>query len=134
MFSGELLPATMEFLLPSIILTLPVFHLKLVRSPTHASLFATASSTGSIGLWNLASSLEEPITGVDGIVVEADVASTGKRGLNRLKWSADGRRIMAAAGDHVHVLSLSEDVVRQKGDEDSRVMSHLVSRGLLERE
>jgi dynein intermediate chain, cytosolic len=104
------------------------------RSPTHPSLFATASSTGSIGLWNLASSLEEPITGGDGIVVETEAATTGKRGLNKLKWSADGRRIMVAAGDHVHVLSLSEDVVRQKGDEDSRVMSHLVSRGLLERE
>ncbi|CAB9502667.1 dynein 1 intermediate chain [Seminavis robusta] len=103
-------------------------------SPIHPSLFATASSTGSIGLWNIASSLEEPITGVDGIVVETEAATTGKRGLNKLKWSADGRRIMAAAGDHVHVLSLAEDVVRQKGDEDSRVMSHLVSRGLLERE
>jgi hypothetical protein len=74
------------------------------------------------------------MTGGDGIVVESETAATGKRGLNKLKWSADGRRITVAAGDHVHVLSLSEDVVRQKGDEDSRVMSHLVSRGLLERE
>jgi hypothetical protein len=29
---------------------------------------------------------------------------------------------------------LSEDVVRQKGDEDSRMMNHLTSRGLLDRE
>ena len=104
------------------------------RSPTHPSLFATASSTGSVGIWNLASSLDEPITGVDGIVVEPEAATTGQRGLNKLKWSADGRRMMVAAGDRVHVLSLSEDIVRQKGDEDHRVMSHLVSRGLLERE
>jgi len=85
-------------------------------------------------LWNLASSLEEPITGADGIVVENEAATFGKCGLNRLKWSADGRRMMVAAGSRVHVLSLSEDVLRQKGDEDSRVVSHLVSRGLLERE
>lgn len=103
-------------------------------SPTHPSMFATASSTGIVGLWNLASSLEEPITGADGIAVEPDAATTGQRGLNKLKWSADGRRMAVAAGDRVHVLSLSEDVVRQKGDEDNRVMSHLVSRGLLERE
>jgi len=81
-------------------------------------------------LWNLASSLEEPITGADGIVVENEAATFGKW----LKWSADGRRMMVAAGSRVHVLSLSEDVLRQKGDEDSRVVSHLVSRGLLERE
>jgi hypothetical protein len=67
-------------------------------------------------------------------VVEVEAAPTGSRGLNKLKWSADGRRIVVAAGDHVHVLSLSEDVQRQKGDEDSRVLGHLVSRGLLERE
>jgi len=103
-------------------------------SPTHPSMFATASSTGIVGLWNLATSLEEPITGADGIAVEPDAATTGQRGLNKLKWSADGRRMAVAAGDRVHVLSLSEDVVRQKGDEDNRVMSHLVSRGLLERE
>lgn len=103
-------------------------------SPTHPAMFATASSTGIVGLWNLASSLEEPITGADGIAVEPDAATTGQRGLNKLKWSADGRRMAVAAGDRVHVLSLSEDVVRQKGDEDNRVMSHLVSRGLLERE
>lgn len=103
-------------------------------SPTHPSLFATASSIGSVGIWNLASSLEEPVTGVEGIVIEPEAASSGIRGLNKLKWSSDGRRLMIAAGDQVHVLNLSEEVVRQKGDEDHRVMSHLVSRGLLERE
>lgn len=104
------------------------------RSPTNPSLFATASSTGSVGVWNLASSLEEPVTGVDGIVVEPEAARTSRRGLNKLKWSADGRRMMVASGDRVHVLNLTEDIVRQKGDEDHRLVSHLVSRGLLERE
>ena len=116
------------------VLTQTFVSLSYCRSPNHPSLFATASSTGIVGLWNLASSLEEPITGVDGIVVEPDAATTGQRGLNKLKWSSDGRRMAVAAGDRVHVLSLSEDIVRQKGDEDHRVMSHLVSRGLLERE
>lgn len=100
-------------------------------SPTHPSLFATASSNGSLGLWNLAQSLEEPMTGSNGIQIEGESAS----GLNKLKWSLDGRRIVAASGNgRVHVLSLSEEVVRQKGDEDARIMSHLISRGLLERE
>jgi hypothetical protein len=42
--------------------------------------------------------------------------------------------MIVASADRVHVLSLSEDVVRQKGDEDARMMSHFMSRGLLERE
>lgn len=92
---------------------------------------ATASSNGTIGLWNFALSLEEPITGSDGIVVEPDAGSG--RGLNKLKWSADGRRLLVASADRVHALVLAEDVVRQKGDEDSRMMNHLLSRGLLDR-
>jgi dynein intermediate chain, cytosolic len=100
--------------------------------PAHASLMATASSNGTVGLWNFSVSLEEPITGSDGIVVEPDGGSG--RGLNKLKWSIDGRRMLAASADRVHVLVLSEDVVRQKGDEDSKMMNHLTSRGLLDRE
>lgn len=38
-------------------------------SPNHPSLLATASSNGSLGLWNLATSLEDPLTGVDGLTV-----------------------------------------------------------------
>ena len=101
-------------------------------NPTHPSLMATASSNGTIGLWNFANSMEEPVTGSDGIVVEPDGISG--RGLNKLKWSPDGRRMLAASSDRVHVLVLSEDVVRQKGDEDFRMMNHLTSRGLFDRE
>jgi len=101
-------------------------------SPAHPSLCATASSNGTICLWNFASSLEEPITGFDGIVVEPDGGSG--RGLNKLKWSQDGRRMIVASADRVHVLSLAEDVVRQKGDESEKIMSHFQSRGLLDRE
>lgn len=109
-------------------------------SPAHPSLFATASSNGTLGLWNLASSLEEPITGSSGILIESDsesgaTATPGLSGLNKIKWSLDGRRLLVASGNgRVHVLGLSEEVLRQKGDEDARIMGHLISRGLLERE
>jgi dynein intermediate chain len=101
-------------------------------NPAHSSFVATASSNGTIGLWNFSHSMEEPITGLDGIVVEPDGGSG--RGLNKVKWSSDGKRLLAASADRIHVLVLSEDVVRQKGDEDSRMMNHLTSRGLLDRE
>lgn len=99
-------------------------------SPTHPSLFATASSNGSIGLWNLATSLDEPITGPDGIVVQPDAMSSGV-GLNKVKWSADGRRLAVAASDKVHLLHFSDDVTRTKGDEETKVMNQLLARGLV---
>lgn len=102
------------------------------RSPSHPTLMATASSNGTLGLWNFAQTLEEPITGSDGIVVEPDGGSG--RGLNKIKWSSDGRRMLVASADRVHVLVLAEDVVRQKGDEDARMMNHISSRGLLDKE
>jgi dynein intermediate chain len=101
-------------------------------NPSHPSLFATASSNGTVGLWNLATSFEDPLTGTDGIVVEPDAMSG--RGLNKLKWSSDGRRMAVASADRLHVLSLSEEVVRQKGDEDSKVMNQLMARGLVTRQ
>jgi len=101
-------------------------------SPSHPTLMATASSNGTVGLWNFAQTLEEPITGSDGIVVEPDGGSG--RGLNKIKWSSDGRRMLVASADRVHVLVFAEDVVRQKGDEDARMMNHFSSRGLLDRE
>jgi WD40 repeat protein len=121
-------------------------------NPVHPSLFATASSNGTIGLWNLAVSLDEPITGQDGggIVVEepepisgtsataAGVAAAGATrqssgSLNKIQWSADGRRLAVASGDRVHVMLLADDVVRPQGDEESQTINHLVARGLLSR-
>jgi len=98
-------------------------------SPSHPSLFATASSNGTVGLWNLASSFEEPVTGQDGIVVEPDALSG--RGLSKLRWSMDGRRMAVASGDRVHVLGLSDELVRTKGDEDNKMMNQLMARGLI---
>ena len=100
-------------------------------SPVHPSLFATSSSNGTIGLWNLAQSMEEPMTGKDGIVVEQDVA---ERALNKIKWSNDGRRLAVASGDMLHVMNLTEDVARPKGDEDTTTMNQLLARGLVARQ
>lgn len=96
-------------------------------SPTHSSLFATASSNGTLGLWNLSESMDEPM--VEAIPVEDDVG----RGLNRLQWSPDGRRIGVASGDRLHVMHLTEDVVKAKVDEDAKMMNDLMARGLIER-
>ena len=48
-------------------------------------------------------------------------------GLNKVRWSAEGRRMLVAAGERVHVLSLADEVLRQKGDEEYRMLNLLVS-------
>lgn len=77
-----------------------------------------------MGLWNLATSLDEPL---------GDVAVNKTNGLNKLKWSLDGRRILVAASDKMYVMSLSEEVLRKKGDESDRMMKQLTGRGLLKK-
>ncbi len=99
-------------------------------------MFATASSNGKLGFWNLASSLDEALTGQEGIAIEKDdsilsSSSPSVRGINRLKWSADGRRLAAACADSVHVLGLSEELWKPNGDESSKLMNNLKTRGLL---
>lgn len=88
-------------------------------NPLHPSLFATASSSGTVGLWNLAESTEEA---QGEIVVEPPGSGVG---INKVRWSADGRRMLVASAERVHVLSLAGDVLRQKGDEEDRMMSLL---------
>lgn len=100
--------------------------------PSHPAVFATASSNGTLGIWNLATSFEEPLTGQEGLLVEPDAMSG--YGLNRLRWSADGRRIAVSSGDRVHVLSMTEEVIRPKGDEDTKLMNQLMARGLISRQ
>jgi len=108
-------------------------------SPVHPSIFATASSNGTVNIWNLATSLDQPISGTEGISIDdfsgADstiASSSSRQGLNRLKWSADGRRMAVASGDKMHVLGVGEDVWKAKGDEESKVMNNLLSRGLIQ--
>jgi len=52
--------------------------------PTHPAIFATVDGTGSLDLWNLNEDTEVPI-------IKTNV---GSKALNRLKWSADGRKIL----------------------------------------
>lgn len=102
-------------------------------SPVHPSLFATGSSNGRLGLWNLAMSLDEPLTGADGIVVdpERSDAASGLTGIHKLSWSLDGRRLAVASSDRVHVLNLTEEVLRSRQAEDDgkRVMQQFMTRG-----
>ena len=101
----------------------------------HPSVFATASSNGSIAFWNMAASIDEPVTGLDGITVEKNSdPMSSSRGVNKLRWSADGRRIAAACSDTLHVLGLSEELWKPKGDEEVRLMSNLKTRGLFDDE
>ena len=99
-------------------------------NPHNPGIFATASSNGTVGLWNLAQSLDESLTG--GLVVSA---SEEVEGLTKLCWSnPDGRRLaVAGGGGRVHVLTLADEVVRPKGDEDAKIVQQLVARGFLSR-
>lgn len=129
-------------LLPSLHSISLRLSMHLYRSPVHPSIFATASSNGTVNLWNLASSLDQPISGSDGIPIGDDTPTTSpidsssvtasRRGLNRLRWSADGRRMAVASGDQLHVLGVGDDLWKCKGDEESRVMSNMISRGFIQ--
>lgn len=103
-------------------------------NPQNPGIFATASSSGTIGLWNLAQSLDESLT--DGLTA-ATTPSEGQaaEGITKLAWSVpDGRRLaVAGGGGRVHVLTLADEVVRPKGDEDAKIVQHLVTRGFLSR-
>jgi dynein intermediate chain len=96
--------------------------------------FATASSNGTLGLWNLATSLDEPITGLQGLLLDRgdNNPSQPSHGVNRIKWSRDGRRIAAACSDTVHVLGMTSELWKPKGNEGAKVMNSLRSRGLID--
>lgn len=90
-------------------------------SPVHPSIFATASSSGTIALWNLALSQEDPI-------IETSI---GREHCNGLKFSLDGRRIAVATHDELVLLNLTDQVLRtSKQDEDGKTaMHHFYARG-----
>jgi dynein intermediate chain len=106
------------------------------RSPIHPAVFATASSNGTLGLWNLATSLDEPITGLQGLLLDKGDNNPDRpsHGVNRIKWSRDGRRVAAACSDTVHVLGITEELWKPKGNEGAKVMHSLRSRGLIDDE
>ncbi|EFA85404.1 cytoplasmic dynein intermediate chain [Heterostelium album PN500] len=63
-------------------------------SPVNPSIFATGDGSGQLALWDLNEETEAPIFR----------AKTSSRSLNRLSWSADGRRLLV--GDSGGQLSL----------------------------
>jgi dynein intermediate chain len=52
--------------------------------PSHPAMFATVDGTGSLDLWNLNEETEIPIL----------KTSVSQKALNRIRWSADGKRIL----------------------------------------
>jgi dynein intermediate chain len=90
------------------------------RSLINPSIFATASSNGTINICNLASTLDQPVSGTEGIPIDGgapgDPSSSSYQGLNRLQWSSDGRRLVVASGDKLHVFGIREHVWKAKGD------------------
>ena len=81
-------------------------------SPASPSIFATASTNGRLALWNWAQSLEEPVTTIP-----------LEKPINKLQWSADGRRLAVAVEDSVEMLTWSEEAIRPtKAEEDGKTM------------
>ena len=106
-------------------------------SPIHPSVFATSCCDGSVHLWNLSVSMDQPLTGFDGIMVEStttDDSKASSRALNHIQWSLDGRRLAVACADTLYVLGLSDEVWKPRVDEGKRFMNHLVARGFLEQD
>lgn len=89
-------------------------------SPVHPALFSTVSSNGSMSLWNLGRSLEEPLTTMS---IDTD------RGLNKLSWSSDGRRVAVAAADEVRVIHWTDDL--SNSDDEAKMANELLTRGLI---
>jgi len=88
-------------------------------SPVNPSLFATCSSNGTASLWNLATSLEEPIE---------SIAVDEEKGLNKLMWSLDGRRLAVASYDKLHILTFTEEMNARAEEEGKIMMNKFVAR------
>ena len=101
-----------------------------LRSPTNPCLFASASSNGRLGLWDLAESFDRAVTG-DGIVVRKEDEDE-QYALSKLRWSGDGRRLAIGFGDQLHILSLYDDVAKAKEDDETKMMERFTSRRLID--
>ena len=96
-----------------------------------------SASNGTLGFWNLAPSLDEPIASLQGLSLDVEgggnvVGDQLSHGINKIKWSMDGRRIAAASSDTVHVLGLADELWKPKGNEGAKLMNSLKSRGLID--
>lgn len=81
-------------------------------SPVHPSVFATADGDGYIEIWDINKDVEAPIAR----------KQTGKRALNCLRWSSDGRKI--AVGDsegYVSLWSVDKEVAMHRNEDFTRL-------------
>jgi dynein intermediate chain len=77
-------------------------------STQHPSMFATCDGDGYIDIWDINKDIEAPIAR----------KQTGKRALNTLRWSLDGRKI--AVGDSegfVSLWSVDKEISMQKNED-----------------
>jgi len=114
-------------------------------SPNHPSVFATCGCDGVVHIWNLAVSMDQPLTGIDGIQIESAnetriPSSTSSsntvvsRGLNHIEWSLDGRRMAVACADTLYILGFSEEVWKPRADEGKRLVNQFITRGFLDQD
>mmetsp|Transcript_17346 Transcript_17346/g.45272 ORF Transcript_17346/g.45272 Transcript_17346/m.45272 type:complete len:630 (-) Transcript_17346:40-1929(-) len=74
-------------------------------SPTNPAVFASCNGQGQLDIWNINNSTEEPIT----TVIKDEKGAT--EGLNKIKWSNDGREIaVGTASGRVKVFRVSDGI------------------------
>jgi len=65
-------------------------------------MFATASGTGQVDVWNLNKSTQDPVVGL----------TPHSHAVNKLRWSADSRRLAAGHSDgRVSLIDIAADTV-----------------------
>jgi WD40 repeat protein len=74
-------------------------------SPKNPAVFAHVNGAGCLDIWNLNSDIEEPIV--------HEVIDEGKEGLNRLKWSLDGKELaIGTASGRVLIYRVSDALAK----------------------
>ncbi|KAK8798669.1 hypothetical protein WA158_007754 [Blastocystis sp. Blastoise] len=87
-------------------------------SPSHPSLFASSTGNGNVELWNIADSVEHPVT----------TKKVSERAINCIKFNENGRKI--ACGDsagYIHLLDVKAETAEARADELARLQQALDS-------
>ncbi|RHX99784.1 hypothetical protein DYB37_012376 [Aphanomyces astaci] len=86
-------------------------------SPVHPGLFCTADGSGKASVWNISNDSEVPV---------AEVQVSTERALNKVRWTADGKRLLVgdSAGD-THVYDVPSEISQPRPDEMARLESKL---------
>ena len=100
------------------------FVADMMWSPTRASLLATATADGDLNIWNLGAVLDHQMH-----LTKKHSANVTSAALNRIDWSDDGRRLLAAdVTGSAFVLSLRDDLARSDPRDDARFDAALLTR------